>query len=1129
MSVERSTTNKEPFVLAKDTIDNSVKRIATTTDLQVGTINKPAELMLTGRLSFACRTITLTMSHYETIYVSNDDTAITINEPPAGYVGSVNVVLPDNPRIGQIHVIKDGVGFAATYNVIVSSSTSTIDGAASQVIDANFGTLLLVWSGDDWKRLVAITGGGGAPTSATYVTLTTNSSLTNERTLAVTAGHLSITDGGAGNAVTLSLSNTAVSPGSYTAANITVDQQGRLTAVSSGGASFAPLDPSYIVITNDATLTNDRALSVVTSDLALIDNGAGNNVSLGLATVIGVVGTYANPSSVTVDDRGRVTAVSTLGYTPANLNAAYVTIGGDGTLTNDRALSTDPGSGIKINDLGANSFVKLFTDNNVLATISGSTYTGPVLASTQYGFTGSLSRLRNNQQFIVGSPASFMTVNAHDTVAGPYFAVSSSKPFDNEAAYIVLGVTSSLVNERSLTAGVGISFTDNGPGNTLEINYTGATVIPADYYASYLVLSATSSLQNERAINIGDGLRYTDGGAGGNYLVRIDNGIVATLSGSAFSGRISLLPTSDIIAAASKGITGSITKIWTGTNYFNATPPFGITIADPPENELIPYIIGLGSITVTTGAYGQIQISTFGIGADDAASYIVLSATSSLANERVLTEGFGINITDGGPGGTVVISADTASYDELYASKQAQYVVVNTTASLPNERALTAGTNISIQDNGPGSTLVINNTGTSDAEARYLLHTSTTGSLSHALLLYGGGLANTDVNNPFSTQDPAFVIQNNMGFEPSGIYVKFYDSVLATITGSTFTGPISASHVYGITGSITKLSTGQDYLKAGAGIELTTSSLGQITITSLTGNPGADQDASFLLVQATGSIVNARIVASQSGIRITDAGPGNTMTFSVDNGVVATLSGSTYSGPVIVDSLEHGFTGSLTQLSNGTSYLVAGQNISIFSASNGQVLINTPNHADVAASYVVLSSTGSLQNERVLAAGSNISIQDNGPGNTLVINTLVSPGTGASVPMHVMQMLAGNAITTVADEDAKQTVGMLYFRPGIITAFSGSSTFYFRNIVQTSSTDSWVAMDLYDVNGIVTGIPGIVSGSIMSSSLETATWKSNVLSALETVTGSGILESRMWRISGSVSQCFSSTIEVEFS
>lgn len=48
-------------------------------------------------------------------------------------------------------------------------------------------------------------GGGGAPTDATYLTLTTNATLTNERTLSLTLP-LSGSDGGAGAAYTVSLS-----------------------------------------------------------------------------------------------------------------------------------------------------------------------------------------------------------------------------------------------------------------------------------------------------------------------------------------------------------------------------------------------------------------------------------------------------------------------------------------------------------------------------------------------------------------------------------------------------------------------------------------------------------------------------------------------------------------------------------------------------------------------------------------------------------------------------------------------------------------------------------------------------------------------------------------------------------
>jgi len=46
-----------------------------------------------------------------------------------------------------------------------------------------------------------------------------------------------------------------------------------------------------------------------------------------------------------------------------------------------------------------------------------------------------------------------------------------------------------------------------------------------------------------------------------------------------------------------------------------------------------------------------------GSGAPTTASYVTLATNGSLSNERVLTAGSGISITDGGAGSTVTIEA----------------------------------------------------------------------------------------------------------------------------------------------------------------------------------------------------------------------------------------------------------------------------------------------------------------------------------------------------------------------------------------------------------------------------------------------------------------------------------------
>jgi hypothetical protein len=78
-------------------------------------------------------------------------------------------------------------------------------------------------------------GGGGAPTNATYVTLSTDATLTQERVLTAGSG-ISIVDGGAGSTVTISASGGGAS---LTAATITVPfgLQARTVSVVDAGAT----------------------------------------------------------------------------------------------------------------------------------------------------------------------------------------------------------------------------------------------------------------------------------------------------------------------------------------------------------------------------------------------------------------------------------------------------------------------------------------------------------------------------------------------------------------------------------------------------------------------------------------------------------------------------------------------------------------------------------------------------------------------------------------------------------------------------------------------------------------------------------------------------------------------------
>lgn len=60
-----------------------------------------------------------------------------------------SVVLPVAP-IGTVFIVKDISGLASTNPITVTAST-TIDGAASATINANYGSITLIFNGTEWN------------------------------------------------------------------------------------------------------------------------------------------------------------------------------------------------------------------------------------------------------------------------------------------------------------------------------------------------------------------------------------------------------------------------------------------------------------------------------------------------------------------------------------------------------------------------------------------------------------------------------------------------------------------------------------------------------------------------------------------------------------------------------------------------------------------------------------------------------------------------------------------------------------------------------------------------------------------------------------------------------------------
>ena len=392
-----------------------------------------------------------------------------------------------------------GIGTATT----ASGMTLTNTGVTSAVAGSNISV-----SGATGAVTIAYTGPTGSMSSWTMAGDSGSQTISDTNTATFTGGTGLTTAAAATDVLTISLDDTAVTAGSYTSGNFTVDAQGRITAASNGGAGTMTSWTIGSTTGSNQTVSNGQVVDVVggtyisgsiagtrTVTLAHDTTSRSDTTSSGSP---GSAGTFTAVDSVTTNSTGHITALNTKTVTMPTSPTVYsgwLLTGDSGTSANVTAGSTatfQGGTGITTS---SNGFILDIQNDGVLSNVAG----------TGIGVSGATGNVT-----ISNTGVTAVAAGTGISVSGSTGSVTITNTVSNTDAKYALSVGAVSSNESTL------SLVGSSGGSTTTAKFSGTTseieiTTPSTGNGGDITIGLPSNVTVTTSLNVGTGGIETSG------------------------------------------------------------------------------------------------------------------------------------------------------------------------------------------------------------------------------------------------------------------------------------------------------------------------------------------------------------------------------------------------------------------------------------------------------------------------------------------------------------------------------------------------------------------------------------------------------------------------------------------